>query len=255
MNWGRATRPAALACLAYWDGMSVINTRTGEIAVKIVYFGPALAGKSTNVRLIHRKTRPEQRGRLITSDGGAEPLLSFDFAPDTLPRIADRYRVRLGLVTVPGPVMSPRASRLLLKGVDAVVFVADTQEESGELVRFDENVESMALLHGLLDDLGVDSAVMPLVIQYNKRDLAGGGPPPCDSVPGHLRRVQFSPLDALAEAINPNDVPTVEAIARSGVGVLDALRVLVRQLLEPLRQEYEPSDAWPLPDASGSYPR
>lgn len=236
--------------------MSLINTRTGEIAVKIVYFGPALAGKSTNIKVVHRKTRPQLRGRLITIDGGAEPILSFDFAPHTLPRIADRYRVRLGLVTVPGPVMSPHTTRLLLKGVDAVVFVADTQEESGELVRFDENLEAMELLHSLLDDLGVDSAVMPLVLQYNKRDLIDGPPTPGDSLPAHMRRVEFSPLDALSEAINPNDVPTVQAVAREGVGVMDTLRVLVRQLLEPLRQEYEASgDAWPLPSASGSFPR
>lgn len=237
--------------------MSLINTRTGEVGVKIVYFGPALAGKSTNIKVIHRKTRPEQRGRLFMIDAGPEPILSFDFAPDTLPRLADRYRVRLNLVTVPGPVMSPHTRRLVLKGVDAVVFVADTQEESGELVRFEENVESMELMHSLLDGLGVDSAVMPLVIQYNKRDM-NDGPSADDSLPGDLRRVQFSPLDALAEALNPNDVPSVEAVARRGVGVMDTLRVLVHQLLEPLRQEYEAGasgDGWPMPSASGSFPR
>ena len=236
--------------------MSLINTRAGEVSVKVVYFGPALAGKSTNIKVIHRKTRPEQRGRLITLDAGPEPILTFDFAPDTLPRIADRFRVRLGLVTVPGPVLSPHTRRLVLKGVDAVVFVADTQEESGELVRFEENVETMELMHSLLDDLGVDCAVMPLVIQYNKRDLTDGPASAADSLPGDVRRVMFSPLDALSEALNPNDVPTIEAVARHGTGVMDTLRVLVRQLLEPLRQEYEASgDSWPLPTASGSFPR
>lgn len=235
--------------------MSLINLRTGEINVKIVYFGPALAGKSTNIKVIHRKTRPAQRGRLFTLDGGPEPLLSFDFAPDTLPRIADRYRVRLQLVTVPGPVLSPQSRRLVLKGVDAVVFVADTQEESGELVRFEENVESMELMLSQLDDLGVDSAVMPLVIQYNKRDLTDGPPTAADSLPGDCRPVVFSPLDALSEALNPNDVPTIEAVARHGVGVMDTLRTLVHHLLEPLRQEYEASDVMPLPSASGSFPR
>lgn len=230
--------------------MSLINTKTGEIAVKIVYFGPALAGKSTNIRTIHRKTRPALRGRL-EEIAGVEPMLAFDFAPDTLPRIDGRYRVRLHLVTVPGPVLSPRSRRLVLKGVDAVVFVADTQEEGGELVRFEDNVESMQLLLSLLDDLGVDSAVMPLVLQYNKRDLVEPAPPMPDS--SDPRPIVLSTLDALNETINPNDLPTVEAVASEGFGVLDTLRILVRGLLEPLREEYEAGDAhYPVAGASGS---
>lgn len=236
--------------------MSFINTKAGEVGVKIVYFGPALAGKSTNIRLIHRKTRPALRGRLDTIKGGTEPMLAFDFAPDSLPRIDNRFRVRLHLVTVPGPVLSPSSRRLVLKGVDAIVFVADTQEESGELTRFDENVETMELMMAQLDELGVDTAVMPLVIQYNKRDLCEPGPALSDSLPAHCRPVLFSPIDALNEAINPNDVPTVPAIASQGVGVMDTLRTLVKMLLEPLRAEYEASgDAWPLASGSGRWPR
>lgn len=234
--------------------MSLINTKTGEIAVKIVYFGPALAGKSTNIRTIHRKTRPALRGRL-EQISGVEPMLAFDFAPDTLPRLDGRYRLRLHLVTVPGPVLSPNSRRLVLKGVDAVVFVADTQEEGGELVRFEDNVESMQLLLSLLDDLGVDSAVMPLVLQYNKRDLVDPAPPMPES--SEPRPIVLSNLDALNEAINPNDLPTVEAVANEGFGVLDTLRILVRGLLEPLREEYEGESAhWPVAGASGSgWPR
>lgn len=233
--------------------MSLINTKTGEIAVKIVYFGPALAGKSTNIRTIYRKTRPALRGRL-EEIAGVEPMLAFDFAPDTLPRIDGRYRLRLHLVTVPGPVLSPASRRLVLKGVDAVVFVADTQEEGGELVRFEENVESMQQLLSLLDDLGVDSAVMPLVLQYNKRDLVEPAPPlPESSAP---RPIALATLDALNEAINPNDLPTVEAVATDGFGVLDTLRILVRGLLEPLREEYEASGSrHPIASASGSWKR
>lgn len=218
--------------------MSFINTKAGEIGVKIVYFGPARAGKSTNIRAIHRKTRPELRGRLDLGAGAHGGALSFDFAPDTLPRIDGRYRVRLHLVTVPGAAPGPAVCRAL-KGVDAVVFVADTQESAGELVRFEDNVESMELMLSFLDDLHIDSAVMPVVIQYNKRDLAEVTRSLEDSLPPDLRRVEFSPLDALAEAINPYDVPTVEAVAVRGLGVLDTLRTLVRNLLEPLRQEYE----------------
>lgn len=224
--------------------MSFINTRAAEIGVKIVYFGPSLAGKSTNVRAVHRKTRPELRGRLDDAAGGA---LAFDFAPDTIPRIDGRYRVRLHLSTVPGDA-SIATMRLLLKGVDAAVFVADTQEAGGELVRFHDNVESMELMLSLLDDLRIDSAVMPLVIQHNKRDLVEHTPNLHDSLPPDLRPVVFSPLDALAEAINPHDVPTVPAIASAGVGVLDTLRTLVRYLLEPLRHKYESTSL----DASSS---
>lgn len=241
--------------------MSLINLRTGEIAVKIVYFGPALAGMSTNIRTVHRKTRPALRGRLEEIDG-IEPMLAFDFAPDTLPLIAGRFRLRLHLVTVPGPVLgsgslrdhpnlNPR--RLVLSGVDAVVFVADTQEEGGELVRFDDNVESMNMLLSLLDDLGVDSAVMPLVIQYNKRDLVDPAPPLPRDADGPIA---LSNLAALDEVINPNGLPTIEAVATQGFGVLDTLRTLVRNLLEPLRQEYEGSGSqYPIAGASGSFPR
>jgi signal recognition particle receptor subunit beta len=236
--------------------MSFINTKAGEIGVKIVYFGPALAGKSTNIRLIHRKTRPELRGRLDQIAGGVEPMLAFDFAPDTLPRIDNRFRVRLHLVTVPGPALSPMTRKLVLNGVDAIVFVADTQEDGGELTRFDENVETMELMMAQLEDLNVDTAVMPLVIQYNKRDLTEPGPALSDSLPPHCRPVLFSPLDALNEAINPNDVPTVEAIANQGHGVMDTLRTLVKQLLEPLRAEYEASGSeWPRASNSGRWPR
>lgn len=235
--------------------MSIINTKAGEIGVKVVYFGPALAGKSTNIRTIHRKTRPELRGRLDEIAGDLEPMLSFDFAPDTLPLLDGRYRVRLHLVTVPGLVLSPVSRKLVLRGVDAVVFVADTQEEGGELVRFEENVESMQLLLSLLDDVGADSAVMPMVLQYNKRDLVEGvAAPPPESM--HSRPIILSTLDALNEAINPNDLPTIEAVATEGIGVMDTLRTVVRDLLEPLRAEYEGSgDRYPIASASDSWPR
>ncbi|MCY1060226.1 MULTISPECIES: GTPase domain-containing protein [Nannocystis] len=235
--------------------MSIINTKAGEIGVKVVYFGPALAGKSTNIRTIHRKTRPELRGRLDEIAGDLEPMLSFDFAPDTLPLLDGRYRVRLHLVTVPGLVLSPVSRKLVLRGVDAVVFVADTQEEGGELVRFEENVESMQLLLSLLDDVGADSAVMPMVLQYNKRDLVEGvAAPPPESM--HSRPIILSTLDALNEAINPNDLPTIEAVATEGIGVMDTLRTVVRDLLEPLRAEYEGSgDRYPIAGASDSWPR
>ncbi|MBZ5713863.1 GTP-binding protein [Nannocystis pusilla] len=235
--------------------MSIINTKAGEIGVKVVYFGPALAGKSTNIRTIHRKTRPELRGRLDEIAGDLEPMLSFDFAPDTLPLLDGRYRVRLHLVTVPGLVLSPVSRRLVLRGVDAVVFVADTQEEGGELVRFEENIESMQLLLSLLDDVGVDSAVMPMVLQYNKRDLVEGfAAPPPESM--HSQPIILSTLDALNEAINPNALPTIEAVATEGIGVMDTLRTVVRDLLEPLRAEYEGSgDRYPIAGASDSWPR
>jgi signal recognition particle receptor subunit beta len=234
--------------------VSFINTKTGEIGVKVVYFGPALAGKSTNIRAIHRKTRPELRGRLDEIAGDLGPMLAFDFAPDTLPRIAGRYQVRLHLLAVPG-LVTPATRKLALRGVDAVVFVADTQEEGGELVRFEENVESMQTLLSLLDDLRVDSAAMPLVLQYNKRDMVEDGPPLLPPSPSR-RPIVLSTLAALDDAINPNGLPTVEAVARRGIGVMDTLRVVVRGLLEPLRQEYEVSDGYDsAASSSGSWPR
>lgn len=235
--------------------MSFINTKAGEIGVKIVYFGPALAGKSTNLRYLYRKTRPALRGRMESLSDGPEPMLAFDFAPDTLPRIG-RFRVRLHLVTVPGLVSHASTRRVALKGVDAVVFVADTQEQRSEIVRFEENVESMEMMQSLLDELGVDSAAMPLVIQYNKRDLATSASPALETLPDGYHAGEWAALDLLNESLNPNNVPTVEAIATQGVGVFDTLRTLVKHSLEPLRQEWEASgERWAEASSSGRWPR
>lgn len=235
--------------------MSFINTKAGEIGVKIVYFGPALAGKSTNIRYLCRKTRPALRGRMESLSDGPEPMLAFDFAPDTLPRIG-RFRVRLHLVTVPGPVSYASSRRVALKGVDAIVFVADTQEQGPEIVRFGENIESMEMMLSLLDDLGVDAAAMPLVIQYNKRDLATSASPALETLPDGYQLGDDLPLDTLNEVLNPNNVPTIEAIASQGIGVFDTLRTIVRDSLEPLRQEYEAGgDRWAEASSSGRWPR
>lgn len=175
-----------------------------ELRFKIVYYGPGLGGKTTNLELIHKRTRPENRGKLIALNNEAERTLFFDLLPIDLGRYRD-YAVRLHLCTVPGQIAHDETRRLVLRHVDGIVFVVDSQAD-----RIDENVASIRNLAVNLRAQGNDPAKMPTVVQYNKRDL----PTAMD-------------VSALRAALGiPAETVQVEASARDGKGVFETLKAI-----------------------------
>jgi signal recognition particle receptor subunit beta len=193
--------------------MSFINYSAREINCKLVYYGPGLCGKTTNLQYIFNKTRPEAKGKLISLATETERTLFFDFLPLSLGEIRG-FKTRFHLYTVPGQVFYDASRKLILKGVDGVCFVADSQEE-----RMDANIESLDNLRINLAEQGYDLDKIPYVVQYNKRDL-----------PTAL------PLAPLQETCNPRNVPEFEAVATTGVGVFDTLKALAKQVLTELRR-------------------
>jgi mutual gliding-motility protein MglA len=189
--------------------MPHINYRDKEIAFKIVYYGPGLSGKTTNLKYIHTALDRERKGDMIVLDTEQERTLFFDFFPLELGRI-EGYAVRFNMYTVPGQVFYEASRRLILEGVDGVVFVADSQEG-----RVDENLESFGLLEASLEDLNKDWRTFPLVLQYNKRDLP-----------------QPLPLGTLEIELGLNGIPVFEAVATEGLGVMDTIRMASRQVIE-----------------------
>src|SRR6056297_1265717 len=145
--------------------MSFINYASREINCKIVYYGPGLCGKTTNLQYIYQKTAPDAKGKMISLATETERTLFFDFLPLALGEIRG-FKVRFHLYTVPGQVFYDASRKLILKGVDGVVFVADSQEE-----RLDANIESLENLKVHLEEQGYELEKLPFVIQYNKRDL------------------------------------------------------------------------------------
>jgi signal recognition particle receptor subunit beta len=191
--------------------MSMINYASREINCKIVYYGPGLGGKTTNLEYVYEKVAPETRGKLISLATEAERTLFFDFLPVDLGTIRG-FKTRFHLYTVPGQVYYNASRKLILKGVDGVVFVADSQLE-----RYDANIEAMHNLYDNLAEQGMDPRGMPFVIQYNKRDL-----------PNAAR------VEALQRALNPTAVPAFEAVATRGTGVFDTLKAVSKQVIKQL---------------------
>jgi mutual gliding-motility protein MglA len=189
--------------------MPHINYRDKEITFKIVYYGPGLSGKTTNLMYIHTALDKGRRGEMIVLDTEQERTLFFDFFPLELGQI-EGYGVRFNMYTVPGQVFYEASRRLILEGADGVVFVADSQED-----RLDENLESFGMLQSSLADFGVDWKGLPLVLQYNKRDL-----------PRALA------LGTLEVQLGLNGIHTFEAVAREGRGVMDTIRMASRQVIE-----------------------
>jgi signal recognition particle receptor subunit beta len=192
--------------------MSSINLHNDEIGIKIVYYGPGLGGKTTSLQHMHRVLKPDNRGQLISLATGIDRTLYFDFLPVKLPKIKG-FSVRMSLYTVPGQVHYDATRKLVLQGADGVVFVADSQ-----LARHDANVESMENLRDNLRTHGMNADTVPLVIQYNKRD-----------VPNVLTVAQ------LESDLNPRGVPFFETCALSGVGVFEALKEITKLVLADLR--------------------
>lgn len=191
--------------------MSMINYASREINFKIVYYGPGLGGKTTNVEYIHEKVAPESRGKLISLSTAGERTLFFDFLPVDLGNIRG-FKTRFHLYTVPGQVYYNASRKLILKGVDGVVFVADSQ-----LDRRDANLEAMHNLYDNLAEHGLDPREMPFVIQYNKRDLPN-----------------IAPVSELERELNPTGAPAYEAVGALGVGVFDTLKAVSKQVIKQL---------------------
>ena len=193
--------------------MSFINYASREINCKIVYYGPGLCGKTTNLQFVYQKTAPEAKGKMISLATETERTLFFDFLPLALGEIRG-FKTRFHLYTVPGQVFYDASRKLILKGVDGVVFVADSQEE-----RFDANIESLENLRFNLQEQGYDLDQLPFVIQYNKRDLPG-----------------VMSVDELRRELNPTGVPEFEACAATGEGVFETLKAIAKLILIDLKK-------------------
>ncbi len=193
--------------------MSFINYSSREINCKIVYYGPGLCGKTTNLQYVYAKTNPDAKGKMISLATETERTLFFDFLPLSLGEIRG-FKTRFHLYTVPGQVFYDASRKLILKGVDGVVFVADSQVE-----RMEANLESMENLRVNLSEHGYDLDRIPFVIQYNKRDL------PNAAQTEELRRL-----------LNPRQVPDYEAVAPTGVGVFDTLKAVAKLVLQELKK-------------------
>ncbi|HSL98534.1 MAG TPA: GTPase domain-containing protein [Candidatus Limnocylindria bacterium] len=193
--------------------MSFINYSTREINCKIVYYGPGLCGKTTNLQYIFKRMNPESRGKMISLATETDRTLFFDFLPVSMGEIRG-FKTRFHLYTVPGQVFYDASRRLILRGVDGVVFCADSQ-----LTRMDSNLESFDNLKINMREQGYDPDRIPLVLQYNKRDI--------NSV------ASVAELHAL---LNYRNVPEFEAVATTGVGVFETLKAIIKQVLIDLKK-------------------
>jgi signal recognition particle receptor subunit beta len=193
--------------------MSFINYASREINCKIVYYGPGLCGKTTNLQFIYNKTAADAKGKMISLATETERTLFFDFLPLALGEIKG-FKTRFHLYTVPGQVFYDASRKLILKGVDGVVFVADSQEE-----RIDANIESLDNLNINLKEQGYDLNRIPYVIQYNKRDLPN-----------------IVTVEELRSELNPTGVPDFEACATTGDGVFETLKDIAKLILIDLKK-------------------
>ncbi len=189
--------------------MVSINYSSREVCCKIVYYGPGLSGKTTNLLYVHSKVPSDTRGKMISLATEADRTLYFDFLPINIGTI-NGFAAKFQLYTVPGQVYYNATRKLVLRGVDGVVFVADSQPD-----KMDENIESLLNLEENLREYGYDVNDMPMVIQYNKRDL-----------PGVL------PVEALNARLNPRGLPHFGASATVGNGIFDTLKLIIKLVLE-----------------------
>jgi signal recognition particle receptor subunit beta len=193
--------------------MSFINYSSKEINCKIVYYGPGLCGKTTNLQYIYKRMNPDARGKMISLATETERTLFFDFLPLSLGEVRG-FKTRFHLYTVPGQVFYDASRRLILRGVDGVVFCADSQ-----LTRMDANVESIENLRLNLEEQGYNPDRVPLVIQYNKRDLPN-----------------IASVAELHALLNARNVPEFEACATTGIGVFETLKSAIKLILNELRK-------------------
>lgn len=194
----------------------LFNYASKEIISKIVYYGPGLCGKTTNIQLLHEKLSPDNRGKLISLATDTDRTLFFDFLPMDLGTVRG-FKIRIQLYTVPGQVHYNATRKLVLKGADAVVFVADSQAEMK-----DQNIESLQNLKQNLKENDLDPNTIPLVLQYNKRDLPG-----------------VVPVEVLESQLNDRNFPWYEAVAFKGQGVVETFQGTLKSLLEDLNRKHK----------------
>lgn len=193
--------------------MSLIDYSAREINCKIVYYGPGLCGKTTNLQYIYQKVSPKAKGKMISLATENERTLFFDFLPLAMGEIRG-FKTRFRLYTVPGQVFYDQSRKLILKGVDGVVFVADSQAD-----RLEANQESLENLKANLREHGLELDHLQYVVQYNKRDLPN-----------------VTSVEELRRLLNPNRVPDFEAIASQGTGVFETLKAVAKLILLKLKK-------------------
>ncbi len=189
--------------------MPYINCENKEISFKIVYYGPGMSGKTTNLVRIHESLSSNIKGELVTLDTEEERTLFFDFFPLDLGCI-EGYQVRFNMYTIPGQIYYEASRKLMLDGADGVVFVADS-----EPMRYDYNIMSYQMMEENLSSYGQDPKTFPLVLQYNKRDVR-------DALP----------LGTLEKELGLSDIAVLEAVAVEGRGVLETIRMITRLVIE-----------------------
>jgi|SRR6056297_219413 len=193
--------------------MSLINYASREINCKIVYYGPGLGGKTTNIKYVYKQIDADARGKLVSLATETDRTLFFDFLPLNLGQVQG-FKTRFHLYTVPGQVHYDASRRLILKGADGIIFVADSQKE-----RLEDNIESYKNLNVNLKSQNIDPESIPLVLQYNKMDLP--------NVMG---------ADILDEKLNKDNYLSFESIAIEGIGVFDTLKAISKLVLKSVSE-------------------
>lgn len=190
-----------------------INWAQKEINLKIVYYGPGLSGKTTNLEYIYRQIDPSLRGELVTLKTREERTLYFDFLQLEFGRIKGMHP-KFNLYTIPGQVYYAQSRRIILRGVDGIVFVADSQRD-----RMIENLDSLLDLEENLINEGKSLAAVPWILQYNKRDLP-----------------QICSVEEMNRKLNIHGIPVVEAVAVTGIGVVETLKQIIQQVMSHVQE-------------------
>lgn len=194
--------------------MSFLNYSTKEINFKIVYYGPGLSGKTTNIKTIYNKVKSGNKGKLVSLATETERTLFFDFFPLDLGTVKG-YKVKFHLYTVPGQIYYSSSRKLIMKGVDGVIFVADSQRE-----RFEANIESLQDMFDNLKEYNIDFATLPYVLQLNKRDLPN-----------------ITPANEMIASLRQKDEPVMEAISIRGEGVIETLKSISKLIMVNVKQK------------------
>ncbi len=194
--------------------MSFLNYSTREINFKIVYYGPGLSGKTTNIKTIYEKVKKDNKGKLVSLATETERTLFFDFFPLDLGTVKG-YKVKFHLYTVPGQIYYSSSRKLIMKGVDGIVFVADSQRE-----RFEANFESLSDMLENLKDYNIDFESMPYILQLNKRDLPN-----------------ITPANELIGALRKKEEPVIEAMALKGDGVVETLKGISKLIMIDVKRK------------------
>ena len=196
--------------------MASVNYALKEISCKIVYYGPGMCGKTTNLQYIHQHTTADRRGNLVSLATPGERTLFFDFLPLEAPSLHG-FETKFQVYTVPGQVMYNSTRKLVLRAVDGIIFVADSQWE-----KMRENVESFRNMEDNLASYVYSLETTPYVIQYNKRDLG-----------------EVMPVNLMQYVLNPRQVPHFDAVALDGAGVFESLNAICRLVLANLRAKQQ----------------